>query len=184
MVEVAPRLAARADFDPTMRPAHDAFPRSLTESVCLQNGRAEPSPVSSRLERPVVRDRLSNESTRARSLLRSRGSTKCASVARCIFWGRNGRSPCVFPYTMSAPPGISGRVAPGPTCSRASQETTAIAGRSPFITPPTSPTVAASKTSCPNPTSVCASPSSSAASAPMRITFATMEFPSASKTLN
>src|SRR6266478_7940847 len=136
------------------------------------------------MERPVVRDRLSKESTRARSLLRSSGSTKCASVARCSFWGRNGRSPGDFPYTMIAPPGVRGRVAPGPPFSSASQETTAIPGRSPLNTLPTSPTAAASETSCPNPTNVCARPSSSAPSAPMRITFATREFPSASQVLN
>lgn len=85
---------------------------------------------------------------------------------------------------MIAPPGARGRVAPGPPFSSASQETTAIPGRSPLSGLPTSPTVAASKTSCPNPTNVCARPSSSATSAPMRITFATMEFPSASQALN
>jgi len=85
---------------------------------------------------------------------------------------------------MIAPPGMRGRAAPGPPFSSASQETTAIPGRSPLSTLPTSPTVAASKTSCPNPTNVCARPSSSAASAPMRITFATRGFPSASQVLN
>src|SRR6266581_6623615 len=85
---------------------------------------------------------------------------------------------------MIAPPGVMGRVVPSPSSSSASEGTTAIAGRSSLRAPATSPIVAANKTSCPNPISVCASPSRSATSAPTRITFATTEFPSFSQPLN
>jgi len=77
-----------------------------------------------------------------------------------------------------------GKVVPSPSSSSASEETTASAGRSSLSAPATSPTVAANKTSCPNPISVCASPSSRATSVPTRITFATTEFPSLSQVLN
>src|SRR5438105_186045 len=85
---------------------------------------------------------------------------------------------------MIAPPGVIGSVVPSSSSSSASEDTTAIAGTSSLSAPATSPIAAANNTSCPNPTSVCASPSSKATSAPTRITFATTEFPSISQALN
>src|ERR1700750_960816 len=79
---------------------------------------------------------------------------------------------------MSAPPGFIGRVTPNPSAWSASDDTTAIAGISSLSAAAVSPTVAENNTSCPNPRSVCASPSSRATSTPTRITFATKGFPS------
>src|SRR2546423_5230707 len=85
---------------------------------------------------------------------------------------------------MIAPPGVIGSVVASPSSSSASDDTTAMDGRSSLSATATSPMVAANNTSCPNPSSVCASPSSRATSAPTRITFATTFFSSAGQALN
>ena len=138
-----------------------------------QNSGWKSSATSSRIDLPVARDRLSNDWTSATSLCRSSGRTRCARVARCNLGGRKGRSSWEDAYTINAPPGVSGSVAPNPAASRASEDTTANAGASSLVIPAASSTVVANETSSWSPSMVCASPSRSATSAPTRIILAT-----------